>query len=283
MVTAQKSLHETEDLEIEDIIKSTPESLKVRLGVDVDAEQMEYFEKIGLEFLRPNLNSSLARVGFDLDVDLDVRTANISVDGTHITYEGDLVHRMEPYRQGFDPLELVVECYKDGKLSGVPVKVAKIVGYSSDDVLKSHEIQEGINQGTIRPLVGHYIDGYGILYLTLDNTIFEPNGSYGRDAMKDILMGVTSRIDVDNHNTNGFTKEKYVREGQGLVTGIGIELQGYEAWILDPQVPHVNHSEARFLDLAHKDYVHLEFHGNNPYKPVAEIRIMLIRPQFRAA
>ena len=61
MVIAQKSLHETPDLEIEDIIQSIPESLSVRLGVDVDAEQMEYFEKIGLEILRPNLNSSLAR------------------------------------------------------------------------------------------------------------------------------------------------------------------------------------------------------------------------------
>ena len=278
MVTAQKSLHETLDLEIEDIIQSTLESLTVRLGVDVDAEQMEYFGRIGLESLRPNLKSKLARVGFDLDPE----SAKIVVDGTHIDCQVDLAHNMEHYRQGFDPLELVVECYEEGKLSGVPVKVAKIVGYPPDDVLKSDEIQEGIGQGTIRPLVEYSVDGYGILYLVLDNTTFEPNGSYGRDVMKDILRGVTSRIGVNNHNTNGFVREKYVRERQGLLTGTSIRLQGYEVLILDPEVDYVKHSEARFLGLTHQDYAHLEFHGDNPYKPVAEIRIMLIRPQFRA-
>lgn len=276
MSSTRKSLHETEDLTIESILETTPESLKVRLVAEVGKKQRDYFNSLGLKFLRINLNSSLARVGYNFAMNNE---GNLYLDGKYIVCEIDLIHHIKSYRQGFDPLELIVQLHEIGEDSRKLLKVAKVVGFSPDDILTSDDIIEGIYDNKIIPADDYRIGDKGILHLALFNEIIVPNGTFNKTTMENILKGHTNRSRIDAHTHKEHVDEILAKEGYGPVTGTAIVLNGYEALTLDPKVLGVKHSEARFLSYTHENYLHLEFHGDNE-DPITEIGIKLIKPLF---
>jgi len=277
MVTTKLPLHETPDLTIDDILEANPKSLKLRLSAGIDKAQADYFKELGEMSLRLNLKSGLARLGYNITVD---GTAKPVLGGAEISYDAALEHHIQQYGLGFNPLDLIVQQHEEGRASGKKVRIAKVVGYSPDDVLTREEIEKEIKDGRIDPLVAYRVCG-NILYLALHNEVFEPNGRYGPDEIRSILMEENGRSQICLYTKKRYAAEIIAKAGFGLITGTSIDLGGFEAFILDPDVPGVMHSEARFLSHNHKDYAYLEFYGNNGDVRIAEIGINLIRPRFR--
>lgn len=271
------SLHETPDLTIDDILEVNLDSLRLRLSARIDEPQLSYLRGLEEGLLRPNLKSRLARLGYNLYLDSGT---NPIFDGRDLFCDVVLIHHMEHYRQGFDPLELVIQHYKEGKRSGRIFKVAKVVGYYPKEVLTSEEIAKGIEESRIKPFVARRIEG-NVLYLALLGEVFEPNGYYGADAVGSVLMKENGRSQIDTFTRKRQVDAIFAEYGLGPITGTSIEPGGFEAVILDPKVPNVKHSEARFLSHDHNGYAHLEFYGNNGHVNIAEIGINLIRPVFR--
>lgn len=278
MVTAQMPLHETPDLTIDDILESDQKRLKLRLSASIDKAQADYFNELGELFLRLNLKSRLARLGYNIAVD---HTEAPVLDGTEISCDAALEHHMHQYGQGFNPLDLIVQQHEEGRASGKKVRIAKVVGYSPDDVLTSEEIEKEIKDGRIDPLVSYRVYG-SILYLALHDEVFEPNGMYGSDAIRSILMEENGRSQIDLYTKKRHAAEIIAKSGFGPITGTSIRLGGFETLILDPNVPGVKHSEARFLSHDHNSngYAHLEFYGSNSHSRISEIGIIIIRPKF---
>lgn len=280
METAQIALHETSDLTIEDVLEADPNHLKLRLKGRIYETQKPYFRFASQGgVLRINLKSRLARLGFNLAIEENSKPV---LDGEEVYCDVTLVHHMEQYRQGFDPLELIVRHYESGKDSGNGVKIAKVIGYFQEEVLTSKQIGRGIWEGKIIPLVPHRVEGE-VLYLALDNGIFVPNESYGADAARDILMEDNGRSRIDRLTRSISVEGIIAKNGFGPITGTSINPGGFEVDILDPNINGVSHSEARFLSYDHTGYVHLEFCGHNGGQKISEIGVKLIRPQFREA
>lgn len=276
MATAQIPLHETPDLTIDDIVEANPKSLKLRLSAGIDKAQADYFKELGKLFLRVNLKSRLARLGYNIAVD---GTAGPVLDGTEVSCDAALEHHMRQYGQGFNPLDLIVQQHEESKALGKRVRIAKVIGYSSDDVLTSEEIEKEIKNGRIAPLVAYRVYG-NVLYLALHDEVFEPNGRYGIDTIRSILMEENGRSQIDSYTKKRHAAEIIAKSGFGPIAGTSVGLGGFEALVLDPNVVGVKHSEARFLSRSHDSYVHLEFYGNNSHSRINEIGIMVIRPKF---
>lgn len=281
MVTAQiplQPLHETPDLTIDGILEAGSESLKLKLSTAVVERQADYLKSLGESFLRINLKSRLARLGYNLLLDYE---AKIVLEGSNVICEVVLAHHMQQYRQGFNPLDLIVQQHEESKASGKKVRIAKVIGYSPDDVLTNEEIEKEIKNDKVTPLVPYRVYG-DVLYLAFHNEVFEPNGRYGTDAIRSILMEENGRSQIDPYTKRRHTAEIIAKSGFGPITGTSILLGGFEALVLDPNVSGVKHSEARFLshDHNHNGYAHLEFYGSNSHSRINEIGILVIRPKF---
>lgn len=268
MVLAQRSLHETEDAIIVEVLNIDPDGVTVLVETEIGQKQRDLFRHIGENKLDFSIRSSLARLGFDYETE---GTQTPSLERNRVAYSVKIVK----YTNQFLPNGTSI-----GDLFVPNVTLGRF--YIDDPETYVHEeIQDRLTDGRATAEGGRYLKEDGVLMLPFPKRIIKPNSNYSEDVLRGIINNSVPSSSLQQYLSPEDVEDIYVRRGQGILTNPWLTTGELEVIVLDSDVPGVNHTKARFGSSGRQlGEFYIELFGDNGEVPVKEIGIRLLYPVF---